>query len=117
MPLRPDFEYAALVLSTAMRTLDGQPLRAATCSTTWARDAPKRPSQSHGGARLLLIGGPPFPETILMWWNFVARTPEEIVKARTDWETGLRFGPVKGYDGASIPAPPLARFAQPNPVS
>ena len=72
---------------------------------------------SQRGARLLFIGGPPFPETILMWWNFVARTPEEIAQARTDWETGLRFGPVKGYDGASIPAPPLARFAQPNPVS
>ena len=25
---------------------------------------------------------------------------------------GLRFGPVKGYDGASIPAPPLASFAR-----
>ena len=73
--------------------------------------------ESHGGARLLFIGGPPFGETILMWWNFVARTPEEIMKARSDWEAGLRFGPVKGYDGASIPAPPLARFASPNPVS
>ena len=36
--------------------------------------------ESHGGARLLFIGGPPFGETILMWWNFVARTPEEIVR-------------------------------------
>ena len=52
-----------------------------------------------------------------MWWNFVARTPEEIAKARADWEAGLRFGPVKGYDGASLAAPPLARFARPNPVS
>jgi quercetin 2,3-dioxygenase len=72
---------------------------------------------SRKGARVLFIGGPPFGETILMWWNFVARTPEEIARARTDWEAGLRFGPVKGYDGASIPAPPLARFASPNPVS
>jgi len=72
---------------------------------------------SQKGARLLFIGGPPFPETILMWWNFVARTPEEIVLARTEWEAGLRFGPVKGYDGASMAAPPLAKFAQPNPVS
>jgi redox-sensitive bicupin YhaK (pirin superfamily) len=72
---------------------------------------------SHKGARVLFIGGPPFGETILMWWNFVARTPEEIAKARADWEAGLRFGPVKGYDGASMPAPPLARFARPNPIS
>jgi hypothetical protein len=39
------------------------------------------------------------------------------VRARADWEAGLRFGPVKGYDGASIPAPPIAQFARPNPLS
>ena len=33
---------------------------------------------STAGARVLLIGGTPFAETILMWWNFVARTPDEI---------------------------------------
>jgi quercetin 2,3-dioxygenase len=72
---------------------------------------------SRSGARLLLVGGPPFGETILMWWNFVARTPDEIRQARADWEGGLRFGPVRGYDGAPLAAPPLARFARPNPVS
>jgi redox-sensitive bicupin YhaK (pirin superfamily) len=72
---------------------------------------------SRSGARVLLIGGPPFEETILMWWNFVARTPEEIARARADWEAGRRFGPVVKYTGAPIPAPPLARFARPNPVS
>jgi redox-sensitive bicupin YhaK (pirin superfamily) len=41
---------------------------------------------SRVGARLLLLGGPPFPEKILMWWNVVARTPEEIAEARADWE-------------------------------
>jgi redox-sensitive bicupin YhaK (pirin superfamily) len=73
--------------------------------------------ESRNGGRVLFIGGPPFGETILMWWNFVARTPEEIAAARADWEAGLRFGPVKGYEGASIPAPPLARFARANPLS
>ena len=43
---------------------------------------------------MLLIGGPPFGETILMWWNFVARTPEELAQAREDWEAGQRFGEV-----------------------
>jgi redox-sensitive bicupin YhaK (pirin superfamily) len=72
---------------------------------------------SRSGARLLFIGGPPFGETILMWWNFVARTADEIRQARADWEAGVRFGPVPGYQGAPLPAPPLARFARPNPVS
>lgn len=73
--------------------------------------------ESRHGARLLWIGGPPFGETILMWWNFVARTPDEIARARADWEAGLRFGTVKGYGGPPLAAPPLARFARPNPVS
>jgi hypothetical protein len=30
--------------------------------------------------------------SILMWWNFVARTPEEIAQARSDWQTHQRFG-------------------------
>jgi hypothetical protein len=72
---------------------------------------------STGGARLLLIGGVPFPETILMWWNFVARTPDEIREARNDWEAHRRFGEVSAYNGPRIPAPALARLAQPNPVS
>ena len=54
--------------------------------TTSARRADAARSSRDGG-RVLLIGGPPFPETILMWWNFVARTPEEIAQARADWES------------------------------
>src|SRR6266545_2125652 len=46
-------------------------------------------------ARLLLLGGAPFGETILMWWNFVARTTEEIMAAREDWRAGRRFGEVR----------------------
>jgi hypothetical protein len=53
-----------------------------------------------------------------MWWNFVARTPEEIIAARTAWqEEGERFGVVRGYAGARIPAPPLVKFAAANPAS
>ena len=67
------------------------------------------------GARFVLLGGEPFGETILMWWNFVARTPEEIVAARDDWEQGRRFGAVHAYAGERIPAPALAvRLKRPN---
>lgn len=70
-----------------------------------------------GASRVLLLGGPPFPETILMWWNFVARTPEEIATARQEWEEGSAFGVVRGYDGPRIEAPSLGRLAAPNPAS
>ena len=69
------------------------------------------------GARLLLIGGEPFGETIIMWWNFVARTPDEIAQAREDWEGHRRFGEVKAYAGPRLDAPSLQRLARPNPVS
>jgi hypothetical protein len=72
---------------------------------------------STAGAGCLLIGGPPFPETILMWWNFVARTPDEIRDARDDWEAHRRFGEVVAYDGPRLPAPDLLRLARPNPAS
>jgi redox-sensitive bicupin YhaK (pirin superfamily) len=68
-------------------------------------------------ARALLIGGEPFDERILMWWNFVARTPEEIATARTDWEEHRRFGEVRAYEGPRLDAPALTRMARPNPVS
>jgi hypothetical protein len=42
-----------------------------------------------------------------MWWNFVARTRQEIEEAREDWEQRRRFGEVKAYRGARLEAPPL----------
>jgi redox-sensitive bicupin YhaK (pirin superfamily) len=56
-------------------------------------------------ARLLLIGGVPLGEQIVMWWNFIGRTHEEIVEYREDWESGRRFAPVTGYDGSALHAP------------
>lgn len=61
-------------------------------------------------ARVVVLGGPPFGEPIVMWWNFVGRSHEEIAEHRVAWENGSeRFGTVEGYDGqpARIPAPPL----------
>ena len=52
------------------------------------------------GARLVLLGGVPFGEEIIMWWNFVARTHDEIVEMRSEWNArGERFGEVQGYVG------------------
>jgi len=115
IPLDPVFEHAVLVLSGDC-TLDGQRLEQRMLyylGTTRSEAC----VSSQSGTRVLLIGGPPFPETILMWWNFVARTPEEIADARTDWEERRRFGDVNAYDGPRLSAPALTRLARPNPVS
>lgn len=115
IPLDPAFEYAVLILSgdcaLGGETLDARVLYYLGTGRTDATFA------SASGARALLIGGPPFPETILMWWNFVARTPEEIRDARNDWEAGRRFGEVTAYEGPRLTAPDLLRLARPNPMS
>jgi redox-sensitive bicupin YhaK (pirin superfamily) len=115
VPLNPAYEHAVLVLSGDC-TLEGQLLQERVLYYLGA-DRPDATFVSQSGSRVLLIGGPPFPEPILMWWNFVARTAEEIRTARDDWEQQQRFGEVSAYKGPPLPAPSLARFARPNPVS
>lgn len=61
-------------------------------------------------ARVLLLGGRPFPEQLVMWWNFVGRSHDDIVSYRRLWqEADERFGAVQGYQGSvtRLPAPPL----------
>jgi len=61
-------------------------------------------------ARVLLLGGPPFSEQLVMWWNFVGRSHQDIAMYRQMWEEhDDRFGAVQGYQGAvsRLPAPPL----------
>ena len=115
VPLEPSFEHAILLLG-GDAALGGQPLDEKRLYYLGTRRSEACLSSRNGG-RILLIGGPPFPETILMWWNFVARTPEEISKARLDWQERRRFGEVKAYDGPRLAAPELRRLARPNPVS
>jgi redox-sensitive bicupin YhaK (pirin superfamily) len=70
---------------------------------------------AHVDARLLLLGGPPFGEAIVMWWNFVGRSHEEVVGFREEWMAQLadggyadgRFGIPVGDDLPPIPAPAL----------
>jgi redox-sensitive bicupin YhaK (pirin superfamily) len=115
IPLDPAFEHAVLTLE-GDASVDGEPLQDRTLYYLGATRTAANVSSREGG-RLLLIGGPPFPETILMWWNFVARTPEEIAVARADWEAHRRFGDVPAYDGPRLAAPELTRLARPEPVS
>jgi len=63
---------------------------------------------SPAGATLFLLGGEPFEDDVVMWWNFVGRTHEEIVEAREAWEAGSdRFGRVVDHGDERIPAPPM----------
>ena len=105
LPLDPAFEHALVVLEGAL-TLEGAVVEP-------GRLAYLRPGREHlraGAAdpvRALLVGGEPFAGTPLMWWNFVARTRDEVDAATREWNAGSpRFGGV---------ASPLARIPAPLP--
>jgi redox-sensitive bicupin YhaK (pirin superfamily) len=103
LPLDPAFEHAFALLE-GRATLEGQAMEPGVIYPAPAgRDGLRL--RAEAGARLLLLGGEPFPEPILMWWNFVARTPEELTAARSAWDQGA-FDPVAGAL-PRIPAPPL----------
>ena len=60
----------------------------------------------HAGGRILLLGGVPFESPILLWWNFVGRTQEELQLAREQWIAAHeRFGSIPKYDGPRLEAP------------
>jgi redox-sensitive bicupin YhaK (pirin superfamily) len=105
-PLESEFEHAVLVLSGSAEidTVALAPGAMLYLGTERADLA----LASDAGARLMLLGGVPFDEQIVMWWNFVARTSDEIASARTEWMQGSAFGSIAGFaPGQALPAPPL----------
>jgi quercetin 2,3-dioxygenase len=103
LPLRPDHEHAVLAVDpvavAGVTVPPGHLLYLGTGRTEL---------RLTGQGRAFLLGGEPFPDELVMWWNFVGRTHEEIVTARAAWQAAEpRFGTVDGHDGARIPAPDL----------
>ncbi|WKE65149.1 pirin family protein [Gallaecimonas kandeliae] len=101
--LEPHFEYGLLLLKGEAR-LDGE---------TMGKDRLYYLGTGHQETRLELrdaviicLGGQPLDEDIVMWWNFVGRSTEEIAQARERWQQG-GFGAVPGYPGSPIAAPLL----------
>ncbi|MCD2512274.1 pirin family protein [Comamonas endophytica] len=106
LPLRADFEYAVLGLTGGI-TVDG--LAAAPDELLFlpaGRGVLRL--QCTPGTRLLLVGGAPMHEDVVVWWNFVGRTQEEIAQALADWEAGTgRFGAPVASPLAPLRAPAL----------
>ncbi|MFJ1749346.1 pirin family protein [Streptomyces sp. NPDC088116] len=105
LPLDPDFEYAVLAMSgeaevDGVRVLPGSMLYLG-CGRS------ELPLRAVSDAGLMLLGGEPFEEEIVMFWNFIGRSQKEIEEARQAWMEGSRFGEVHGYEGERLPAPEL----------
>ncbi|GHC47295.1 pirin family protein [Streptomyces cinnamoneus] len=105
LPVRPDFEYAALTMSGEAE-VDGVRL-APGAMLYLGCGRSELPLRADVDSAFMLLGGEPFEERIVMWWNFVGRTGEEIAEAREAWTAGERFGAVHGYEGDRLPAPTL----------
>jgi redox-sensitive bicupin YhaK (pirin superfamily) len=108
LPLRADFEYGIVVLDGQVQ-VDGEVV---TPGHLGYLGTGRDEIAIGGSATALLLGGEPFPEKPLMWWNFVARTWDDIAGARDAWAAGDtdRFAPVRTRL-RTVPAPELPSFA------
>jgi redox-sensitive bicupin YhaK (pirin superfamily) len=136
LPLDPAFEHGVLVDAgpvtlhdgtadgTADGAADGTGAEAATMLARAelgylapGRNAVTLRAGEHP-VRVLLLGGAPFTEEIVMWWNFIGRSHDDIVEYRRDWQHDViepaaaapasgRFGVVADYPGSALPAPAL----------
>jgi quercetin 2,3-dioxygenase len=104
-PLQPSFEHALVVLDGEV-LVDERVVRPGQLAYLGAGRGELVLSAAEP-ARVLLLGGEPFGEPVLMWWNFVVRSRDELDSAYRQWESGHpRFGRLRS---------PLARIPAPKP--
>jgi redox-sensitive bicupin YhaK (pirin superfamily) len=107
LPLDPAFEHVAFALSGSA-VVDGREL--AVGSLLELEPGAQEVAVGGGGSRVMVLGGERLGEPLVLWWNFVCRSGEEVVQAREEWEAGSpRFGEVVGYPGPRLSAPPLGQ--------
>ena len=106
LPLRSDFEYGVLVLEGSL-TIERDNFKADEMAYLGS-GLDEITLTLESSTRILLLGGEPLNEDILIWWNFVGHSKAEIATAQREWEAGSeRFGEVPGFDGDKIMPPPI----------
>ena len=106
LPLRADFEYAILALDEPVTVGAEDVPPGAMRYLGWREESVA--VTAAGPTTFLLLGGEPLAEELVMWWNFVGRTHDDIESARADWMSGSeRFGVVAEDPAAPLPAPGL----------
>ena len=103
VPLRPDFEHALVVLRGSIAVDGEKVVPGKLAQLGLGRD--ELHIEVAADSRVMLLGGIPFDEPLMMWWNFVARTRVEIDAAYASWrDQDDRFGRVQ----SSLPIIPAA---------
>lgn len=103
LPVQPEFEYGVLVLQGSA-TIENENIEPGALLYLGC-GRKELTINLAANARVIMIGGQPFEEEILVWWNFVARTRDEIIQATLDWNNNIRFGEVTAYQGNRFEAP------------
>jgi quercetin 2,3-dioxygenase len=122
--LIPEYEYGVLAVDAGLE-VEGQPLDVSDIAYVGGDRSSLELTSRDGERRAFLLGGEPFREQLVMWWNFIGRTHDEIVEFRRAWNAGPAtasgddgagrpgssdggpFGVVQGFDGDRLVAPPM----------
>ena len=113
LPLRRQWEHGLVVLRGAVG-LDGQVVEPGRLAYL-GQGRDELALDALEPSRAVLLGGEPLEEDLVMWWNFVGRSRDEILQAYDAWQQQSdRFGRVASAL-PRIPAPPpaWARGARP----
>ena len=106
LPLEKSFEYALVVAEGAVLVEGKVVTLGALAYLGSTRD--EIALEVTEPTRVVLLGGEPLQEKLLMWWNFVARTQEEISAAYQDWVSNdERFGAVNSQFERIPVTPPI----------
>ncbi len=103
LPMEPTFEHALVVLQGSVEVGGESVVPGQLAYLGLGRD--ELGMETVEDTRLLVLGGTPFESPIVMWWNFVGRSRQEMAEAAAEWNSGgERFGET-GSTMARIPAP------------
>ncbi|HET9872452.1 MAG TPA: pirin family protein [Propionibacteriaceae bacterium] len=106
LQLEPEYEYGVLVVSGAATVAGVAVSHDQLLYLGIGRQTVNLAADP--GARMILLGGEPFEEEIVMWWNFIGRSHSEVVEYREAWERrDPRFAPVVSPDEKVMEAPPM----------
>ena len=120
LPVRADVEHAVLAESAGV-TVNSAAVGHRSLAYVPPGSETLVVAAGEAGARVILLGGVPLDEQIVMWWNFVGRTHDEIAEFRRRYQAELGFDPVDPRDAGApalfgpfppgqpppLPAPPL----------
>ena len=109
IPVAEAFEHAVLAVDGDL-SVDGEPVPAGHLAYVSPGRASLELAASESAVALLL-GGIPFPDELVMWWNYVAGTREEVADAHAAWTArDRRFGTVaSALDAVDVGPPPWSR--------